>query len=240
MSTVTCREADRVVAFLAGELSPEEERAYDEHLLTCETCWLAVREDRASRLALERLRDSAPPGLEGRVRLAVALADHPGAGADGYRGHRTVTGGLSRPRRLVAAAVVGFALGGSLLGYELAVQPASDPAQIAAVVAMASHQSAPSTALLTGERLMIDGQAVLVRAFMVNGKEAITATSGVPFAMPAASHLLTGSSTTAWMATRGSLSLYGVNRPAGRRSMFVVAAMPVAELPAVAARLHLI
>jgi hypothetical protein len=135
---------------------------------------------------------------------------------------------------------VAFALGGGLLGYELAVQPASDPAQIAAVVAMASHQTAPSAALLTGERLTINGQAVLVRAFMVNGKEAITATSGVPFPMPAASHLLTGSSTTAWMATRGNLSLYGVNRPAGHRSMFVVAAMPVAELPGVAARLNLI
>jgi hypothetical protein len=60
--------------------------------------------------------------------------------------------------------------------------------------------------------------------------------------MPGNSHLVAGSSSTAWMATRGSLALYCVNRPIGRdrTSMFLVADMPMARLPEVAARLHLI
>ena len=60
------------------------------------------------------------------------------------------------------------------------------------------------------------------------------------FPMPSAAHLLSGSTPKAWMATEGSLSMYGVNRRAGERSMFLVAAMPMAVLPEVAADLHLI
>ena len=72
-STVTCPE-ERVIAFLAGELAPEEERRFDQHLLECEECWQAVKADRAARLALEQLRQPAPAGLESRVALAIALA----------------------------------------------------------------------------------------------------------------------------------------------------------------------
>ena len=61
-----------------------------------------------------------------------------------------------------------------------------------------------------------------------------------PLPMPATSHLLAGSSLRAWMATDGTLALYGVNRPAGQPSMFIVAAMPMAALPQVAAQLRLI
>jgi hypothetical protein len=42
------------------------------------------------------------------------------------------------------------------------------------------------------------------------------------------------------MATKGRLSMYGVNRRGGGESMFVVAAMPMAEMPQMAARLGLI
>jgi hypothetical protein len=94
--------------------------------------------------------------------------------------------------------------------------------------------------LLAGEIRIIDRQQVTVRAYMVHGKEAIVAISMKPLPMPATSHLLVGSSRRAWMATDGSLALYGVNRPAGQTSMFVVAALPMAALPQVAAQLHLI
>src|SRR5215470_9212137 len=41
---------DRLLTtFLAGELDPAEARRWDEHLLECEACWRAVREDRAGR-----------------------------------------------------------------------------------------------------------------------------------------------------------------------------------------------
>src|SRR6266545_3892548 len=63
-----------LAAFLAGELNPADARRWDEHLLACEQCWRAVREDRAGRQAVQLLRQPAPPGLADRVRFAVELA----------------------------------------------------------------------------------------------------------------------------------------------------------------------
>src|SRR5215831_9275527 len=66
---------DRVLAaFLAGELGPAEAQRWDEHLLECERCWRAVREDRAGRQAAQVLRQPAPPGLADRVAFAVEVA----------------------------------------------------------------------------------------------------------------------------------------------------------------------
>src|SRR5260370_17785937 len=61
-------------AFLAGELDPAAARRWDAHLLECEQCWQAVREDRAGRQAAQLLRRPAPPGLADRVAFAVAVA----------------------------------------------------------------------------------------------------------------------------------------------------------------------
>jgi hypothetical protein len=80
----------------------------------------------------------------------------------------------------------------------------------------------------------------MVRAYQLEGTEELVATSARPFPVPAASHLLPGSSSQAWMATKGRLSMYGVNRRGGSQSMFLVAAMPMAEMPQLAARLDLI
>jgi len=66
---------DRLLAaFLAGELDPAGAQRWDEHLLECEACWRAVREDRAGRQAAQVLRQPAPPGLADRVRFAVEVA----------------------------------------------------------------------------------------------------------------------------------------------------------------------
>ena len=70
---MTCDE-DRILAFLHGELSDADEQAFDDHLLTCESCWWAVREDRVGRLAIERLQAPAPHGLADRVAFSVDLA----------------------------------------------------------------------------------------------------------------------------------------------------------------------
>ena len=93
---MTCPE-ERLVAFLAGELAPEEERRFDEHLFGCEQCWRAVQADRAARLALEQLRQPAPAGLQGRVAASVALAateasQRPGRG--GPAPHKPVPGAV--------------------------------------------------------------------------------------------------------------------------------------------------
>jgi hypothetical protein len=231
---VTCPE-ERLVAFLAGELSPQEEREFDQHLLECESCWREVQTDRLGRLAVERLREPAPAGLRDRVALAISLEEP----------HRTTHGRRHRPARsrgavyVAAALFVALAIGGTTVGL-LSAGSATDPPQLSAVVAMVTPGGPPPAALLAGERRVINGQQMTVRAYMIHGKEAIVATSMKPLPMPASSHLLAGSSLRAWMATDGSLALYGVNRSAGLPSMFVVAAMPMAALPQVATELHLI
>ena len=58
-----------LAAFLAGELDPAQAWRWDEHLLECERCWQAVREDRAGRQAAQLLRQPAPDGLADRVIL---------------------------------------------------------------------------------------------------------------------------------------------------------------------------
>jgi hypothetical protein len=241
----------RLVAFLNGQLSDAEEQAFDEHLLDCEACWQASQEDRAGRLALERLRVPAPAGLADRVAASVSLAGKSttaGATSADSAGRRRGGGRRERPRRSkrlaasVAVAVLVLAAVGGIVGWALGDRPAGDPPQIAGVVAMIPPATAGNAALQNGERLDLGGQELTVRAYRVHGVITLVATSDRPFPMAASSHLLSGSSPTAWMATRGALALYGVNRPvgAGRGSMFLVAAMPMAQLPQVAARLHLI
>ncbi len=241
---MTCPEQP-ILNFLAGELSPEEERRFDEHLLGCEQCWRAVQADRAARLALEKLRQPAPAGLQGRVALAVGLAASEAPtgpvvlGRDSWPSFIRTT--IAPHVRLVAAAclIVVAAAGG--FGWLAASRsPAPEPAQVAAVVAMITPGSAPTTALRAGEHIVIGGQPLVVRAYQLEGTEEIVATSARPFHIPSTSHRLTGSSSRAWMATKGRLSMYGVNRPAGGESMFLVAAMPMAEMPQMAARLNLI
>src|SRR5262244_3927031 len=63
-----------VQAFLGGDLGPADARRFDEHLLECEACWRAVRENRAGRMAAQLLRHPAPPDLADRVAFAVEIA----------------------------------------------------------------------------------------------------------------------------------------------------------------------
>jgi hypothetical protein len=235
-----------VIAFLAGELDPEEERRFDQHLLGCEECWRAVKADRAARLALEQLRQPAPAGLEGRIALAIALASQEasqgpvawaGAGAPSFL--HWATARPHRPR-LVAAACLVVVMAAGAAGWLVADRPAGDPPQLAAVVAMMAPGSAPTSALRAGEHFVIAGQPLMVRAYQLEGTEELVATSAHPFPVPSSSHMLPGSSSQAWMATKGRLSMYGVNRRGGGQSMFLVAAMPMAEMPQMAARLDLI
>jgi Putative zinc-finger len=231
---VTCPE-ERLVAFLAGDLSTGQERDFDQHLLECESCWREVQADQLGRLAIERLREPAPAGLNDRVSLAISLERPLGAL------HRTRLR-QTHPRRaryLSTAILLVIAAAGTVVGL-IAVSGSTDPPQVSAVVAMVTPGAQPTSALLTGERLVINHQQMTVRAYMIHGKEAIVATSMKPLPMPASSHLLAGSSRRAWMATTGNLALYGINRPVGQASMFVAAAMPMAALPQVATQLHLI
>ena len=142
--------------------------------------------------------------------------------------------------RLVAAACLLVVVAAGSFGWLAIPTGATDPAQVAAVVAMVGPRLGADPALRAGEHLVIGGQSLVVRAYQLEGTEEIVATSARPFPVPPTSHLLAGSSPQAWMATKGRLSMYGVNRRAGGQSMFLVAAMPMAEMPQMAARLDLI
>src|SRR5260370_17135009 len=86
------RDHRLLAAFLAGELDPAAARRWDAHLLECEQCWRAVREDRTGRQAARLLRRGAPPELADRVAFAVELT---AARAAGQRPARAP----ARPRR---------------------------------------------------------------------------------------------------------------------------------------------
>ena len=238
---MSCNE-DRVVAFLAGELSDDGEGRFDEHLLQCEECWRAIQADRAARFALEKLRQPAPAGLHDRVALAVtiAAADAPRREAAPRRLF-AVRRAVERPLvRLVAAASALIVLAaGTFAWLEAKGQPA-EPPQVAAVAAMMTPGSSPAKPLRAGEHVVIAGQELAVRAYVMDGHETIVATSARPFSVPRSSHVLSGPLPKAWMATKGRLSMYGVNRTGGKQSMFLISVMPMAELPEVAAHLGLI
>jgi hypothetical protein len=87
---------------------------------------------------------------------------------------------------------------------------------------------------------MVGRQEIDVRSYRVDGHLVVVATSARQFPMPSSSHVVAGSSQHAWMASSGSLGMYCVNHRPGQQSMLLVASMPAAELPQVAAGLHLI
>src|SRR6516162_9427794 len=112
---------DRLLAaFLAGDLAPADAQRWDEHLLRCERCWRAVREDRAGRQAAQVLRQPAPLGLADRVAFAVEMAA--GAPAAAPRPARPPARLLGRGRqgrrlrwRLAGAGAVAAGLVATLL-----------------------------------------------------------------------------------------------------------------------------
>lgn len=226
-----CSES-RLAAFLAGELAPEEAEAVDAHLLACEDCWRAVREDRAGRAALELLVAPPPPGLAERVRLAVELDATPSLAS--RRRRKSVV-----RRRLAALILAALVLVAGTVSGIVVHSGDGDPAPVAALTALAAAQPA-GTAPARGTWMVLGGERVLLRKFSVEGIPTLVAMATHPFAMPAASDVVAGSSRRAWMASRaGGIGLYCVNAPAGQHSMLVAARMPAVQLPHVLAHLRL-
>src|SRR5215469_4239941 len=215
---------DRVLAaFLAGELDPPEARRWDEHLLECERCWRAVREDRAGRPAAPRRprrgigsRRRARHGRRLRWRLA-------GAGA-------------------VAAGVVVTLLAVLLPGGR---QAGGLPAAVAAVARYAQampppardRHPQPAAPVEVGHPVTVTagGQQIVLRTWRLGGTEAVVAVSGRPFPVPPGARGVSGLG-MAWSARQGRLGLYCLNGPT---SELVAAPVPAAELAALAARLPL-
>jgi anti-sigma factor RsiW len=243
---------DRVLtAFLAGDLDPAEARRWDEHLLDCEQCWRAVREDRAGRRAAQLLRQPAPTGLADRVAFAVEVAAAASAGAQrqssrAARPPRTGRYGRRRRWRLAGAGIfaAGLAVSLTIALFPGEHQTGRVPAAVAAVVryaqglpARGQHSpfggSARPVEVGGPVTVTAGGQRIVLRIWRLDGAEAVVAVSGRPFPMPAHARGMPGRG-MAWSARLGNMGLYCLN---GRTSELVAAPVRAAELAALAARL---
>ena len=248
---------DRLLTtFLAGELDPAEARRWDEHLLECETCWRAVREERAGRQAAQVLRQPAPAGLADRVAFAVEVA---AAGQTAARRHGSPparssrwarSGGWLRWPRLAGAGTVAVAVLVMLVVFLLpgGHQTRSVPAAVAAVTDYAQAVPPPArdqhsvsggraAPVEVGQPVTVTagGQKIVLRTWRLGGTEAVVAVSSKPFPMPPRAQGVAGRG-MAWSVRIGKLGLYCLN---GRTSELVAAPVPAAELAALAARLPL-
>ena len=230
-----------LAAFLAGELNPADAPRWDEHLLACEQCWRAVREDRAGRQAARLLRQPPPPRLADRVAFAVELAAA-GTIARQRPRHRM----RLRWRWLAAAGALAAAVAVTVAvllpgGRESGTMPAA----VAAVARYAQTvpparqpgpgPGRPGAPVEVGPPVTVaaGGQQMVLRVWRLGDVEAVVAVSAEPFAMPARAHGVTGPG-MAWTARLGSIGLYCRN---GRTSELVAARVPETQLVALAARL---
>jgi anti-sigma factor RsiW len=234
---------DRLLAaFLAGDLDAAEARRWDEHLLECERCWRAVREDRNGRQAAGLLRRPAPAGLADRVAFAVELA----AGTASSQ-RRPRHGVRLRWRWLTGAGTLAAGLAVTLMVLLLPGGRSGVPAAVAAVARYAQTIPSPAqqepgtgqqtTPVEVGRPVTVaaGGQRIVLRRWRLGGVEAVVAVSGRPFPMPASAQRASGGG-MAWSARLGKLGLYCLN---GRTSELVAAPVPSAELAGLAARLPL-
>src|SRR5207253_595427 len=137
---------------------PDAASSFERHLLSCEDCWTAVRDDRRGRELTEQLRELAPGGLRDRVRASAELSD----GAPPVTASR-------RPWRAVmaaAAAVVVVAAGGAF--FE--VHRGNDPAVVSAVLAMASRPTLARPSVHS-----YDGQRVEISMLEMHGRPVVLA-----------------------------------------------------------------
>jgi len=248
------RHNQQLAAFLAGNLDPAAVRRLDEHLLACEQCWQAVREDRAGRQAAQVLRRQAPPELADRVALAVEVAAaSPAARQRRLRPgtrfrHRTRPGRRPRWQWLAGSVALVAGVAAALLAV---LAPGGNeggniPPAVAAVARYARAVPPPqhhaqaggsATPVEVGRpvTLTAGGQQIVVRTWRLGGTEAVVAVSGQAFPMPPGSVAGSGAG-MAWSVRLGKLGLYCVNGPT---SELVAAPVPTAELASLAARLPL-
>lgn len=197
--------------FLAGDLDPASARAVDEHLLSCDSCWLAVREDRAGRAIASALRESTDPQSRDRIRLVLELAPTPGAARRAHRTHAGRVSHLAVPGALVALVLAVLT---TLVMWPRQATPTGDSTALHRVVALATNlprttgSGAATPVVVWSSRITRGlGQAMTVQTYAYAGHTALVATSPRPFPMPPDAHMPTGRAMP-WTIARGRVTVY--------------------------------
>ena len=197
-------------AYLAGELSEDERKSFEQHLLECDDCWTDVDEARRGQAAVETLRELAPLHLRAAVRRSSPL--QPSA---------------QRHRIMLAVAAAVALVAGIGAGIVLARRPA-DPAVIAAAFDGYMNDELPGSAMpkteapdLSELRMTdmgagagrIDGVPVTAYAYRdATGRRLIVYVGIAAFPMPRNAHMLHGK-TGPWMTHRDGIALLCARHP---------------------------
>lgn len=194
---MTGHDTARLVAFLAGELSPSETEAVDAHLLECHACWKAVSEDTLGRAACESLREICPAEVRDRVRLAVSLSPpHP----------------RQRPSRRRAATIGALAaIAAASLGFGFVARTAGRPSDPLALIvqevrAATVHHAVPTSIDVRGRRLRVE-------EYDLPGGRVVVAYDTQPFPMPTDAHAANGMINAPWSAPVDGLHVLCFNQP---------------------------
>jgi anti-sigma factor RsiW len=194
---MTDHDGERLVAFLAGDLSSTEAEAVDAHLLECRACWLAVYEDTVGRSAAESLREVAPAEVRDRVRLVVSLA-------------RVDRSQRSSWRRATATVALVAMVTAALLSWSTLSAPHHQSAALAMIVhrvrAATAQHSIPTSITVGGRRLRVE-------EYDLDGGRVVVAFATQPFPMPNDAQASTGQINAPWSASVDGLTLLCVNEP---------------------------
>jgi anti-sigma factor RsiW len=217
---MACSEK-RVVAYLSGNLEPSETASFEAHLMECDDCWTAVREDRQGREVAEGLHESAPAGLRDRVRARIEVA----SGRPRHDRRR-----LRLPLGLAAGALSLAAVAGGLL----VVRQDQEPPIVAEVLQLAAAGTTQRLPAQAEQR--IDGKTVALARYRLEGVPVVVARSSVAFPMPTEALPLGGETGEPWVARRDGMSLLCLSRP---QHVLLAGRVPPASLLAFARGLGL-
>lgn len=203
-------EDRRVVAYLAGELSPSEAEVFEAHLVGCDGCWLAIGQDRRGQALAEGLRELAPAAVRDRIRM---------------QGQAAPTAGPTRPTRprrgrFAVAALAATCLCLAGLWATTIGGRSSDAATVAAVID-AAHDSWPP------ESVVADGQTVALVREVLDGREVTLGRSDAPFPMPAGGRHVDDNPSGPWVARRGPMTVVCISKP---ENLLLVADLPADRL----------
>jgi hypothetical protein len=216
-------DPDEVAEYLWGDLDADAAGRFERHLVDCDQCWAAVRDDARGRAIVESGRQPAPPGLRDRIRFAVETESRTSPPSKRRRFRRVAIG--------LTAIIIAAA---TATGVDLLVRPghSSDPPSVAAVLRLAEPggtglNTAPTT------RLLAHGQLISLTRLQLNGTTVLVARSDRPFPAASGAQAMT-SDASPWVTSRGPLTMVCFNYP---HAVLVTARLPAALLTPLASRL---